>query len=83
MRSLILGFSQGLTDILFVSTATNVWVSHEVENIWVWKDWMEANAIRLLVAKFKGIGSKPMQFAFVLAVWLVVGGYFLTRLLVG
>ena len=44
---------------------------------------MTALGLSTVVAKFKGIGWQPLQLAFVLAVWLVLGGYFLTQLLVG
>ena len=44
---------------------------------------MTALGLSTVVSKFKGIGWKPIQLAFVLAVWLVVGGFALTQLLVG
>ena len=44
---------------------------------------MTALGLSTVVSKFKGIGWKPIQLAFILAVWLVVGGYVLTQVLVG
>jgi uncharacterized integral membrane protein (TIGR00698 family) len=44
---------------------------------------MTALGLSTVVSKFKGIGWQPLQLAFILAVWLVVGGYILTQLLVG
>jgi uncharacterized integral membrane protein (TIGR00698 family) len=42
---------------------------------------MTALGLSTVVAKFKGIGWKPIQLALVLAVWLVVGGFVLTQVL--
>jgi uncharacterized integral membrane protein (TIGR00698 family) len=42
---------------------------------------MTALGLSTVVAKFKGIGWKPLQLALVLAVWLIVGGFVLTQVL--
>lgn len=42
---------------------------------------MTALGLSTVVSKFKGIGWKPIQLALVLAVWLVVGGFVLTQVL--
>ena len=44
---------------------------------------MTALGLSTVVSKFKGIGWQPLQLAFILSVWLVLGGYVLTQVLVG
>lgn len=41
---------------------------------------MCALGIQTNVSKFKTIGAKPFYLAFILFVWLIVGGYFITKL---
>ena len=44
---------------------------------------MTGLGLNTVASKFKGIGWQPMKLAFILTVWLIVGGYVLTSLLVG
>ena len=44
---------------------------------------MTGLGLNTVASKFKGIGWQPMQLAFILTVWLIVGGYVLTQLLIG
>ncbi len=44
---------------------------------------MTALGFNTVVSKFKGIGWESLQLAFVLSLWLMIGGYALTRILVG
>ena len=43
---------------------------------------MTALGLTTVVKKFRGIGWAPLRLAGILALWLAVGGYALTRLLV-
>ena len=44
---------------------------------------MTGLGVNTVLGKFKGIGWESLKLAFILTIWLIMGGYALTRLLVG
>ena len=44
---------------------------------------MTALGFNTVLSKFRGVGWESLKLAFVLTIWLIFGGYALTRLLVG
>ena len=40
---------------------------------------MTALGMETNVKKFKGVGMKPIYLAFILFIWLIFGGYFITK----
>ncbi|ACM92528.1 inner membrane protein YeiH [Nautilia profundicola AmH] len=41
---------------------------------------MTALGMETTVEKFKNVGMKPIYLAFILFIWLIIGGYFIVKL---